>query len=775
MRERGQWLFEISPQERVTIRLVALGLYVDTQNIGVWLDGNPMSLTDGKLEFTATKAVGQIHVVMLECNFTTAAAPDASFAIWIRGTEANELARTIRKTDNPDIDMVFSVVVAQPASKVVPASGAPGPQLGPSGGERAPGSGRPVVRGWNRAEPPRGGGEEGPSLSEERRPQGAPVPVLPASERLVNVGFSAEREPSVPLSPDRSLASGGSYYFWLQVGPLIQESLESERPNLPVALPVAGLPGGARLQVVLFTFPGELESPDSARVGELKLEPDGSVSVARQPLASNAIDVARIERRPALLFPIRAPAGQGAFRLRCNIYHRQTLLQSRLIEARVTESSRPLKRALRSTLDYTLTKSLAPPQLEGLGAHRLSVMLNENGQGNVGLRFFGEQEFKADAAFDDHELQDLIAQARAGLRRAAWGDEDPWTNTKAYRYDGEPSFDRLKGDLVMLAKKGYAFYDTVIDRFSGGPKQSKDLAALMRVPGQVQIALKESPRHILPAGLLYDYPLDNGLNDNEYAICPAFGAAYEARSALENIACFQGQCPSRARLAVVCPSGFWGYRHFLGFPLSLAKAPDLPQAISWTVSPSLIMAASTDLELTAAHHNALDALKPGARWSYADSRDAAIRLLKSSKPHIVYFYCHGGLDGKVPYLRVGPRSGPRITGALFRSEEIQWDGPRPLIFINGCHTTALEPEQAIELVSSFVAVAQAWGVIGTETTVFEKLARPFAEVFLTRFLVDARMAGDAVRSARLALLAAGNPLGLTYIPFVTTSLRMVEQ
>ena len=34
--------------------------------------------------------------------------------------------------------------------------------------------------------------------------------------------------------------------------------------------------------------------------------------------------------------------------------------------------------------------------------------------------------------------------------------------------------------------------------------------------------------------------------------------------------------------------------------------------------------------------------------------------------------------------------------------------------------------------------------------------------------------GEAVRGTRLALLKAGNPLGLVYIPFVMASLRMVE-
>ena len=47
----------------------------------------------------------------------------------------------------------------------------------------------------------------------------------------------------------------------------------------------------------------------------------------------------------------------------------------------------------------------------------------------------------------------------------------------------------------------------------------------------------------------------------------------------------------------------------------------------------------------------------------------------------------------------------------------------------------------------------------------------FAEECLRRFL-DGEPIGEAIRAARLALLAAGNPLGLAYIPFVTASLRL---
>ena len=199
--------------------------------------------------------------------------------------------------------------------------------------------------------------------------------------------------------------------------------------------------------------------------------------------------------------------------------------------------------------------------------------------------------------------------------------------------------------------------------------------------------------------------------------------------------------------------------------------------VSWQGAPHLTIAVSTSpkLILRLDHEKSVRALKPAFKWDYADTRDATFKLLKESHPHLVYFYCHGGLSRNKPYINVGPDDGPVITQSNLGEKEIEWEAPRPLVFINGCHTTALEPEQAIEFVSSFIRDAKAAGVIGTEITVFESLARAFAEACLRSFIVDGKSIGESIRRARLTLLQAGNPLGLVYVPYVMTGLRLVGE
>ncbi len=441
---------------------------------------------------------------------------------------------------------------------------------------------------------------------------------------------------------------------------------------------------------------------------------------------------------------------------------------------------------MQTTVDYTLSNTLRTDRLTRLAPHRLSLMLNDNGDGTHGFRFFGgdeKDEFKGDASFQGQELQNLIEQARGAMRQAAWGDTEPWQN-RPYLYDGPRDLDRLKGDLVNFAKRGFRFYHAIINRLAGGGSQDRrtirqrvlQLERLMLKPGLLQIASRESARHIVPVAMFYDYGLDTTLPSERYSLCPEFLTALDRADRVTEIDCFKGACPSRGEEAVICPSGFWGYRHSIGMPVSIGGTlSDAAVEIRYEGSPELTVAVSTDpnFKRRIDHEQALRTLEQGLAWRYADTRDKALDLMQTVSSHLVYFYCHGGVADDVPYIQVGPLSERGITSDLLRAKDVFWDRIQPLVFINGCHTTALEPEIAFDLVTGFVETANAAGVIGTEITIFEPLACAFAEECLRHFLNGVPI-GEAIRRARLKLLEEGNPLGLTYIPFAVASLSMTR-
>jgi len=623
-------------------------------------------------------------------------------------------------------------------------------------------------------------------LGDDERSDLAREALVRLQTRTVNTGFAPSSQSDAPLDPSSPLKPGRPYYFWLDIGRPTLHSIETTPTEIPDYIPPK-----ARLVVALFPFDDEIEIFPEADVGELELKEDGTAVVLRQPQqALEDIEVSEgdlLNRR--LLFPVRAPGKEGTFRLRCNIYYRQILIQSRLVRAVVARDGLPREGALRSDIDYALSHTLWAEHLQGLAPHRLSILLNSNGDGTHTLSFLGAEGddlFKNSAVIPATELKIPIENARKGLWKASWGEERPWKENAglAYRYadrfgNEDSDLKRLEEDLIFLARRGYLLYNAIIGKFTRSRSKTYELARLMLNPGMVQVAIRDSPTQILPAALFYDYPLDTQADGHK--LCEAFTAALRNGFPLHQAACFNGQCPHSKGDAsgkpdgYICPSGFWGFRHSLGFPTSVPEGMDVPLEIPVDNGPRLTVGVATNLDRLDGHMTALKNIRTDIVWSYSKERQEILNNLKSWQSHVIYFYCHGGVTANnVPYLQVGDGKGSDfIDGSNLLAYRILWDGPNPLVFINGCHTTALDPEKVINLVADFVSSGSA-GVIGTEITIFEPLACSFAEACLGHFLKDKSSIGEAIRMARLKLLGEYNPLGLVYTPFVLPSLHIKE-
>jgi hypothetical protein len=381
---------------------------------------------------------------------------------------------------------------------------------------------------------------------------------------------------------------------------------------------------------------------------------------------------------------------------------------------------------------------------------------------------------------------------------------DEWDGKKmSYRYEsGKFDEKALAKDLAYLANAGYDIYSG-FELHLG--KKASELEALLSNSGLMQIALKLSPRAVLPAAVVYDYDWNSNLFDfqsTEFKLCPSFSKALnEARNGgppLEECICFKGGCELKKIIVevrtkkrkpepIICPSGFWGYRHVLGLPLTLdGQNTEMPPVIEYKDSLQMFACVSTDGDfLERDPHLKRLAEIQGVRFE-RDNRYAELvdRLRESDTPQVLYFYCHGGVkaNSMFPFLQVGAKEDleDEINVPNWRTQRIEWSGPNPLVFINGCHTTSLNPEVALDFVSSFVQMSGAAGVIGTEITIFEPLAVKFAEECFKRFVgappfTEKMPIGRAVRGARLELLRQGNPLGLVYIPYAVASLRLQEK
>lgn len=587
---------------------------------------------------------------------------------------------------------------------------------------------------------------------------------------VVNTGFAQFAASWEPCDPGVTLQAGTRYLFWFSVESPVAQSIEVAPAGLPSALPTA-----ASLAVALFTFPGEIEVDDRNAVGLLRLEPDGSARVSRQP-----------QRLPGsrwppnrLAFAVRMPRRGGTARLRCNLYWNHLLIQSRLVEVTVTRRPKQRDSASRSVMDFRLADPTSALARQDPARFAASLQLDEDAKGTHGLRVFadvGGEPLRAEATITGSDIGTRIALARSALHRVAWGADTEWRDGLEYRYREPAGFDQLAGDLVTLAVNGFRLYHLLVRGLAASAGRSvydmaRDLRRTMHGPSYVQIALRQAAQRVLPAGMLYDLPLDT--QADRLRVCAEFERAAGSHTAR----CLQGACRQAMEPddTVVCPGGFWGYRHALGLPVSVGTAAALPSHLDGRAGTRVTGGVYRDFQLVDEHQVALGALLPRMRMRLADTRPDTLRELRATQPHLVYFYCHGGVSRTVPYLRVGTgNDGPVITPDNLFNSQIRWDSHRPLVFLNGCRTTGLSPENAVDFVNFFVQDAWACGVIGTEITVFEPLATAFAEECLRGFVSHGLPIGAAVRQARIALLARHNPLGLAYVPFVSPTIRFLR-
>jgi hypothetical protein len=613
----------------------------------------------------------------------------------------------------------------------------------------------------------------------------APVPVPPSqiepiqqrSDRYVNTDFASAQQPGQALDRKQALQPGQPYFFRLNVGELeAATTIEATPAQLPDLITKQDV----ELVIALFSESFEIEratgvlsvpATDLATVKTPASLPSGMTADA--PLA-----------RERLLFRVIAPVLEGRADLRVSMYCNGMLVQSRLVTA-VIGAGQPLDSAglmRRSVLDFNLSPTLAPRHLGDIAPHKLSLMVNSNGDGSTHafrvLAQDGNELFANSSTLEPGQLTDLLNQSRNVLQQVAWGSLGAWDQKAPYRYETPAGAESSwRADVIALAVQGYRIYDSRIRNLAGSSANEDKLRDLLRAPGMVQLASKASASDVLPIAMIYDFDLDTQ-NVQALTICPQFEASLQSGRDLLSEPCFVGNCPNREEhFTVVCPAGFWGFRHDIGMPWSAEGGPEMAKAISYAGAPQVDIA-YYEFPSLGQHLDNLAAL--GFQAQRQENRDQAIEMFKATNPQVVYFYCHGvtikqDAQTSIPALMIGnPNASGFFDTSNFRARRIRWPQARPLVMINGCHTTDISPDQALSFVQTFIEYVEAAGVIGTQITVFEPLAQRFAESFLQSFRAGQPL-GRAIRTARLALLAQRNPLGLVYQPFGYAGLKLEQQ
>ena len=570
--------------------------------------------------------------------------------------------------------------------------------------------------------------------------------------RVVNVGFKRGDE---KLSATQSLEPGSRCILSVQIGRRADWSqIDGDAAFPEQAIERLYSKDGVELRVVVFAPSFEVTEADR----QLHLD---------RPPAESA----------ELRFAMTCPRDKGWHRVRVCIYKDLNLLQSVL--ARVHVGGRAdLGRGVASIdigVEFALTSTLQ--DVNQLPARQINFLSNEKEDGTHTFAI-AAAGFTKTFDFGDSEMRGAVDAARDALYNIA---ADTSQKTPAYRFNATTNATnpvRFAQDLIQLAELGAELYTKIV---TGENRAfAKALEKALGVSGAtIQISSAKSARYVFPWALVYDHQLVSGA----LSLCPQFAAdlAKVATRPLSAQTCLANGCPNRNNTSVVCPSGFWGFKHNIEQPFSVETAPSAngERTIILQIEGgppgadiSALMIVSRELSQVGYHQAEIRV--PGSfNYEVKDTKAEAAACLQdpARAAHLVYFYCHGGRDGTRTWLGIG-RPAEKLRPADLTGLGIDWTGTHPLIFINGCHTADFTTDDLLNF-NQVLSYCGAAGVVGTEIKVPESLARFFAKGFLLQFRQGIKV-GRALREQRLSLLGLCNVLGLAYTPYCSVDLQLIQ-
>jgi hypothetical protein len=508
------------------------------------------------------------------------------------------------------------------------------------------------------------------------------------------------------------------------------------------------------------------------------------------------------ERRLDLSLPVASPTieklekegsrkGVRVAQLRIGVYFVKNLVQSLRLRARISKTAATGGRFGYSVrIDYSLTAPLF--DVTSLAARTLNILTNDNGDESHKMVFNGDEKDPVSFDIDGHKVSPAVTAARKTLWATgikpyggALGTQKQYQNL--YNANNGKSKTDFIADLRTMANFGYLLWVTL---FGGRPEDRQSVRAHLTSstirPAVIQISRIEHTEFMFPWAMIYDIPLESAANHD---LCKCLDSWGKASASLDH-------CPyeqDSGRVNVICPFGFWGFKHIIELPPSMQRRRSLPVTISRSdpAHPArVVMGISRELDssVTTKHTKAL---RTFASFDLlpTDSLAEFKKALSKDQLEFVYFYCHGkrqdlpGSNASIPLLVVGEAKDfinppDIVTWQDSDWSKDHWKQTSPLVFINGCHTAELTPELLVDFVDTFIG-AYASGVVGTEIMLLQNPASEAAEKILSRLNARDRdgiygSVGQAVREMRLHFLNKGSLLGLAYTPYCCADLKLAS-
>jgi hypothetical protein len=472
-------------------------------------------------------------------------------------------------------------------------------------------------------------------------------------------------------------------------------------------------------------------------------------------------------RQPYLNVGMRTRSQAGQAHLRCIMYDRNNVVQSTRLDFMVG-TGKPSGNNINGDMDFQLVRDVGDAHL--LPARQLSVLTNETGIGTHTIAV-NDGNHPIAVYLSDSEATQVLSACRTKLTQIVLNKGGTSSN---YDQQNRKPTDAFIQDLKALALLGSQLFGEVV------PDRDDRMYLREQLRKRAKIQVTRVTKTAFPWALLYDIPREVAV---PWTLCRLL---QDWDAAADQLSSYPDGCPYQSEHAinVLCPYGFWGIRHLMEEPPSITRGV-LRDTIR--VYPparaALVRSLALNPALTEQHFTALrGCLSPPFDLLSCDSRARLQSAFADPTLPLVYFYCHGGralvadTDMEIPTLQIGQDD--QITPTDFAAWDeaggwtsAHWADTAPLVFINGCETAKLTPEDILSFVQALAGMHAA-GVIGTETTVDQTIAGEVALRFYQQFCGTRASVGMALHRMRIDLLCKGNISGLVYTPYCSMDLAL---
>ena len=594
-----------------------------------------------------------------------------------------------------------------------------------------------------------------------RVPRSHPIPAPgPAHARVLKVALTAAHGAALPKSA--VLMTDMSYQVRVDV------SAGPDHPAVNRPEPGSGGPppplltGGSWLDVLVVSAEVDVAS----RLHRMYLPASGPSFVCGCPTEWHTCTPAN--RAPYLTVPMRTRSEASRAHLRCIIYDRNNVVQSTRLDFNIGFGNVNGEN-INDDNDFRLVHDVGDAHL--LPARQLSVLTNETGAGTHTIAI-NDGAHPITVYLSDSEATNVLSACRAKLTSIVLNKSG--TGSGYDEHNRKPT-DAFIDDLKALALLGSQLFGAVV------PNRDDRRYLREHLRSRAKIQVTRVTKTAFPWSLLYDIPREVAV---PWTLCRLLQDWDRAADHLSN---YPDGCPYQSEhgINVLCPYGFWGIRHLMEEPPSIARGVLRDRIRVYSPArAALVRSLALNAALSQQHFTDLrGCLSPPFELLSCDSRALLQAAFADPTLPLVYFYCHGGralvanTDLEIPTLQIGRDD--QITPTDFAAWDEadgwtsdHWIDTAPLVFINGCQTANLTPADVLSFVAALAGMHAA-GVIGTETTVDQTVAGEVALRFYRQFCGSAHASvGIALHRLRIDLLRKGNVSGLVYTPYCSMDLAL---